>query len=930
MRPLSMDDYTDTEFTGQKKKPLIERLAGGPYRGRKGAPLMQNIKALGGRAFFAAIGDDDAVMDAFQLSRDIAEEYQFEDNDATEDTIRHILLGGLVESVQGQAFIAGREGDDAESKIDHNNNLYGKALREKYPNRDDFIKKAIDNALLIGQGKEAEEVDGRKGIKSFGNNPVPEMQGPMTPPEQGGTASTPAPAPIPQNMPEPDPMKSTDDYTVTQRKGGIMKAKQGTMPMTQATSAPTGGGPKDAQLQPPARPLGRPKKQPASNDPRDIAIAELENELAEAKAKTPATPTMAKKGTVKVDKEPKESTGMAVMIGLGAPEIDYSKAEEGNPPPGATKKEVADDQLVLMSEGELVVPANVVRYHGLATYEGMRREALGGLQEMEMDGQISYIDEGKTKKTRQGGIMKAQAGVIPMAQAASSQYTYNSPQLTLGGGPPGFYSDQNFFGQPVMPALPNPFPAPGPTPTYNPAYTPTYTQTPYGYSAPKVVAPNIGHYLPEDQRKPWMSPDEPPGGVVPGPGIDPTPITPIIPPPEFVDPGPIIGGPALPAPPVMSEEAKDYLKEGTGQTELSNLEKALQESEQSREDRANVLQYLDPEQNPGFNFGQFKDDVKTISQFTEKDAKDQLKKIGEDVKTDAAKLFGPPRALGDPTSPTGKYSDMPLANIPSAFYESITNPQKAALRNANYNPSKADVAVALNKDVNNLTSAELSAAGYNAGNTMNLVTGYDSKGQPIVQEFGTYAEIDPITGKKLSELSKFELAEKSRREEASERRSERAAKNAKDLGFTQYGVTKVSPQEADAYGKINTALNDGKFDPNGLMNAEQYTDFKKTGLQMKDFFKLSRAEQSFYAAARTGDTVEPWVIESMKQGTTAAFDAMNSSNDANAIRDDKYEIQADKQYKPADAKEGNEVSPLAYWQSEEGKKKAKELGVEVG
>ena len=78
------------------------------------------------------------------------------------------------------------EGDDAESKIDHNNNLYGKALREKYPNRDDFIKKAIDNALLIGQGK-AEEVNGRKGIKVC-NNPVPEMQGPMIPPEQGGTA----------------------------------------------------------------------------------------------------------------------------------------------------------------------------------------------------------------------------------------------------------------------------------------------------------------------------------------------------------------------------------------------------------------------------------------------------------------------------------------------------------------------------------------------------------------------------------------------------------------------------------------------------------------------------------------------------------------------------------------------------------------------
>ena len=46
--------------------------------------------------------------------------------------------------------------------------------------------------------------------------------------------------------------------------------------------------------------------------------------------------------------------------------------------------------------------------------------------------------------------------------------------------------------------------------------------------------------------------------------------------------------------------------------------------------------------------------------------------------------------------------------------------------------------------------------------------------------------------------------------------------------------------------------------------------------------------------------------------------------------DDKYAIAGDKQTKPADAKEGFEVNPIAYWQSEEGKKKAKELGVEVG
>ena len=57
-------------------------------------------------------------------------------------------------------------------------------------------------------------------------------------------------------------------------------------------------------------------------------------------------------------------------------------------PPGATAEEVADDQLVLLSEGELVVPANVVRYHGLAQYEKMRKSALDGLTAMDQEGQL--------------------------------------------------------------------------------------------------------------------------------------------------------------------------------------------------------------------------------------------------------------------------------------------------------------------------------------------------------------------------------------------------------------------------------------------------------------------------------------------------------------------------------------------------------------
>ena len=121
---------------------------------------------------------------------------------------------------------------------------------------------------------------------------------------------------------------------------------------------------------------------------------------------------MAKGGTPEEKPE-----GLAVMIGLGAPTPSYEEAAEGNPPPGATKDEVADDQLVLLSEGELVVPANVVRYHGLGTYEGMRREALMGLQDMEQSGQIEYVSGGKEKADKiddDGGIVKAQTGTYLM------------------------------------------------------------------------------------------------------------------------------------------------------------------------------------------------------------------------------------------------------------------------------------------------------------------------------------------------------------------------------------------------------------------------------------------------------------------------------------------------------------------------------------
>ena len=73
----------------------------------------------------------------------------------------------------------------------------------------------------------------------------------------------------------------------------------------------------------------------------------------------------------------------------------YSEEEmEGNEIPfGSLEAEVADDVPVMLSEGEYVVPADVVRYWGLKHLEEMRTMAKCGLMSMEMDGRLHKVDE---------------------------------------------------------------------------------------------------------------------------------------------------------------------------------------------------------------------------------------------------------------------------------------------------------------------------------------------------------------------------------------------------------------------------------------------------------------------------------------------------------------------------------------------------------
>ena len=65
-----------------------------------------------------------------------------------------------------------------------------------------------------------------------------------------------------------------------------------------------------------------------------------------------------------------------------------------NPVPvGSTQQEVRDDIPANLSEGEFVLPADVVRYHGLEKIMGIRDQAKDGLQKMEQMGQMGNSDQ---------------------------------------------------------------------------------------------------------------------------------------------------------------------------------------------------------------------------------------------------------------------------------------------------------------------------------------------------------------------------------------------------------------------------------------------------------------------------------------------------------------------------------------------------------
>jgi hypothetical protein len=131
-------------------------------------------------------------------------------------------------------------------------------------------------------------------------------------------------------------------------------------------------------------------------------------------------------------------------------EVDAIDPISGNEiPPGSTAKEVRDDIPTMLSEGEYVVPADVLKFYGLKFFEDLRENAKVEMAMMEEEGRIGgqpVPEEGELTEDE----MTLLGEVMGMAEGGMNQMQPQQPQ------PP----------QPMMMGQQMPPPKPQPT-SYN-------------------------------------------------------------------------------------------------------------------------------------------------------------------------------------------------------------------------------------------------------------------------------------------------------------------------------------------------------------------------------------------------------------------------------------------------------------------------------
>ena len=161
-----------------------------------------------------------------------------------------------------------------------------------------------------------------------------------------------------------------------------------------------------------------------------------------------------------------------------------------NPVPvGSTKKEVRDDIPANLSEGEFVLPADVVRYHGLEKIMGFRDQAKDGLQKMEQMGQMGNSDQATIpdgvpfQQMAEGGAVPVptiqQPEVVAQNKVPGVQYVAPTTQAVR----PSIYSYNQQ--QPQMPQVTVPTQPSVTVPTQPNYQTPAYRQSTSTAETPK-------------------------------------------------------------------------------------------------------------------------------------------------------------------------------------------------------------------------------------------------------------------------------------------------------------------------------------------------------------------------------------------------------------------------------------------------------------
>ena len=193
-------------------------------------------------------------------------------------------------------------------------------------------------------------------------------------------------------------------------------------------------------------------------------------------------------------------------------------------PVGSTREEVRDDIPAMLSEGEFVFPADVVRYFGLERLMEMRQQAKMGLRKMEEMGQMGNSDEatlpddlpfssddliimmGEPQEFADGGMVQpagtfVQPSVFQNTNLTTPAFVPPSSQFTPQGTPTGYvpsFIQQPVVEQPQVPETPTVEPTQPFVPevgdvytfkTYRNASTGEVREFPFYYNEPVIPIP---------------------------------------------------------------------------------------------------------------------------------------------------------------------------------------------------------------------------------------------------------------------------------------------------------------------------------------------------------------------------------------------------------------------------------------------------------